>query len=485
MNYKRVFFAGYFLDSEDKLKYTRLFDCEKYIFLESSGLYSKYNDELLKYFPMNLFHMRGLRIWNMLFKRVELEPTFIDLYKRDLKIFKLSYLKDPLPGGKKTFALFVYWVFRRAFKSRFSFVSALNVFRTIVSRGKSRNQCGFKEKGKSYHHIQSLKMLAFRLSFINGYGYVKKIPDELDASKNDLLILWGSHNSGARLLLDGMKKKGVDCFISEYGELPGTFSLNKEGIFGDSQIAKNWNKISTASPMLDVKSYINRIEGSQSSSRSNSKDDQMLTLYRVLYEPKVLTKKVVYVSGVELIASGHLFDKEFVTPRMVNANEMLLRHVLSNFSVDEYIIFYKDHPLMQKNYEALTLNSTDFKGVFFVNTINVDNLISMADITITLPSKVIMTCLMYRKTVYAYGNFSIPETIPALGYYTGRNVADIKQVVDAGCNSINSGLYPEIVSKLLQEYLICHQSPLFESYDSLVEKQKIENIIDSQLTIDK
>jgi hypothetical protein len=489
MDYKRIIFAGFFLKSEDKLKFTRLFNCEKRIFLESSQKFSKYNSELIKYFPMSLFHMQGNKIWNILFKRVELDPAFVDLYKRDLKIFRLSYLKEPLPGGKKTFALFVYWVFRNAFKSGFSFASALDAFRTIINKGKLRNEHDFVREGDTYHHMEALKVFAFRLSFINGYIYVKKMVGELGVGQGDLLVLWGGHNSGARLLLDCWEKKGVSCLIAEYGELPGTFSLNKDGIFGDSQIVKSWSEISTKKStdlsIVEAKKYLGEIEASQSSSRGISEADQMLSFYREIFQPKESIKKVIYVSGVELLASGHLFNKEFVSPGKPNANEMLLKHVLSHFSSDEYTILYKDHPLMQQNYQELALNASDFKGVVFVNSMNVDNLVSMADITITLPSKVIMTCLMYRKPVYAYGDFSIPETVPALGYYTGRNVADIKHVVDDGCNSINPDVYPEIVSELLQEYLIRTQSPLFESYDFLVEQQKIENIIDSQLTVGK
>ena len=489
MKFKRVIFAGFFLKNEDKLKFTRLFNCEKKVFLESSHHFSKYYRNSIKFFPMNIFHMQGNKIWKILFKRVELEPAFVDLYKRDLKIFKLVYLKMPLPPRRGAFALFVYWALRNAFKSGFSFTRARDAFRTIINRGISRNELGSAGEGDTYHHMKSLKMLAFRLSFINGYIYIKKMADELDVGKGDLLVLWGPHNSGVRLLRDCLEKKAVSCFISEFGEIPGTFSLNKDGIFGDSQIAKNWSKIntkkSTALSMVEAKKYLDKTEASQSSSRGNSHDDQMLSLYREIFQPKESIKKVIYVSGVELIASGHLFNKEFVLPGKPNANEMLLRHVLSHFSTDEYTIFYKDHPLMQENYQELALNATEFKGVVFVNSMNVDNLISMADITISLPSKVIMTCLMYRKPVYAYGNFSIPETVPELGYYTGRNVADIKHVVDGGSNDINPDLYPEIVSELLQEYLIRTQSPLFESYDFLVEQQKIENIVDSQLTVGK
>jgi hypothetical protein len=486
MDYKRVIFAGFFLNGEDKFKFTRLFNCEKKIFLESSQSYSKYNQESLKFFPMTLFHMQANKIWKVLFKRVDLDPDFIELYKRDLKIFKLTYLKAPLPGGKKTFVFFIYWALRNAFKTGFSFASALAAVRTIMAKGKLQNEYGCVNTGASYHHMKCLKLHAFRLSFINGYVHVKNMVDELDVGKGDLLVLWGAQNSGVRLLRDCFEKEGVNSFIAEYGELPGTVSLNKDGIFGDSQIAKKWSEISTKKStdlsLVDAKKYLDKVDISQSSSRGNSEDDQMLSLYRELFQLKESTKKVIYVSGVELIASGHLFNKEFVNHRVPNANEMLLRHVLSHFSADEYTIFYKDHPLMQKNYQELALNPADFSKVIFVNAINVDNLISMADITITLPSKVIMTCLMYKKPVYAYGDFSIPETVPELGYYTGRNVADIKQLVDGDDNGINPDLYPEIVSEL-QEYLIRIESPLFESYDVLAEQQKIESIIDSQLTV--
>ena len=483
MKFKRLLFAGYFLKGEDKLSFTRLFNCENKIFLESSRRFSKYNNELIKFFPMHIFHMQSNKIWKILFNRVDLDPTFIDLYKRDLKTFKLTYLKDPLPRGKKIYMFFIYCTFRKAFKTGFSFVRTLDVLRTIINKGGSRNEFGFVAEGDKYYHMESLKKLAFRLSFLNGYIHIKKMADKLDAGKDDLLVLWGEQNSGARLLKDCLEKKGVSCLIAEYGELPGTFSLNKGGIFGDSQIAKNWSEIrtkkSTDLSMIEAKKYLHKIEVSQSSSRGSSQDDQMLSLYSELFQPKESTKKVIYVSGVELIASGHLFNKEFVKPGMPNANEMLLKHVLSHFSSDEYTIFYKDHPLMQRNYQALALDAADYRGVVFVNSMNVDNLISIADITITLPSKVIMTCLMYRKPVYAYGDFSIPETVSELGYYTGRNVADIKHVVDDGCNGINPDLYPEIMSEFLQNYLIRYQSPLFESYDVLVEQQKIENIIDN------
>ena len=486
MDYKKVIFAGFFLNSSDKLKFTRLFKSEKKLFLESSQHFAKYDTESIKFFPMNIFHMQNNRIGNLLFNRVEIDSTFIDLYRRDLKVFKQTYMKEPLPGGKKTFLFFVYWVIRGLLKSKLDMKSFLEAFNMLKKKGKPRNELGYVAEADTYHNMPELKLLAFRLAFLNGYIYIKKMVEQLDVGQGDLLVLWGSHNSGARILKQYMEAKGVDCLISEYGELPGTFSLNKHGIFGDSEIAKNWPEISSKKSIDGVitktKKYLENVELSQSSSRGNSVHDQLLLLYRNIFQPKKSTKKVIYVSGVELIASGHLFNNEFATASMPNANEMLLKHVLSHFRSEDYIILYKDHPLMQTNYPELALKPTDYSGVIFVNPMNVDNLISMADITISLPSKVIMTCLLYRKRVYAYGDFSIPTTFPELGYYTGRDVSEIKSVVDSDINFIDPELYPRIATEL-QNYLIRTDRSLFESYNISVEINKVSNILERQFRV--
>jgi hypothetical protein len=118
----------------------------------------------------------------------------------------------------------------------------------------------------------------------------------------------------------------------------------------------------------------------------------------------------------------------------------------------------------------------EFKGVMFLNSMSVDNLVSLADITISLPSKVIITCLMYRKPVYTYGDFSIPKTVPELGYYTGRDVAEIKSVVDSGINQIDPNLYPSIACEF-QNYLIRVDDQIFEAYEKSEETKKIDDII--------
>jgi len=482
MIFRNVFFVGYFNNSEEKKSFTNLFECTNKIFLESSKSFIKSNSRRIKFFPMHVFAIQGSRFYNLIFDRVEVDSLFIKLYKRDLKIFLNSYINKPLPKSNSSYFLFCYWVFQSESVSC-SFFNPLSYLRPI---GKILKKEGVVDE-KSFRDLRALKIFAFRLSFLSGYIYINKLFSNLDINKDDLFIIWGAHNTGASLLIDKLKKAGMNYFISEYGELPGTISVNKDGIFGDSFIAHNWGELINTDldsrKIKNVESYIKKLVASQSSSRNRSQSDETFLLYHKLFKQKEQVKKIIYVSGVELIASGHLFNSDYFGENTLNANNMLLSSVVTHFDDSGYLILYKDHPLMQKNYKNLILEPSEFPNVIFLNSLNVDNLVSMADITITLPSKVVMTSLLYRKPVYVFGKFSIPENVPELGYYMGNDIIDIKNII--GNTEIDETLYNKLVAIIITNYLICYNDSLIEGYDFYIEKEKLNNIMSSQIDFKK
>ena len=467
MKFNNIFFVGFFKNNPDKLKFTELFECKKRFFLESSKKYKKYQLDDTKFFPMLIYSVMGSKASNLLFNTVKIDPLFIKLYKRDLRVYINSHINKSLPG-RSAYVILVYWLFRKEFKYR----SFLNLFGylAVIKGLYGRN------KGNSFRELRAIKMLAFRLSFISGYLYTDRLISQLNCNNNDLFILWGCESSGLLLLINRLKNIGIKYLISEYGEIPGTMSVSKNGIFGNSFLAENWAKIINANidkhRISSAETYLDRVVTSQSSSRSNSPENNF-------FQPIETHKKIIYVSGVELIASGYLFNKDYIGPKTLNANRALLKNIVSNFSSDDYIIIYKDHPLMQKNFEELTLGPDEFKSVLFLNDMGVDYLIPMSDITVTLPSKVVMTSLMYRKPVYVFGKFSIPKSMPELGYYTGNNIGSIKEIIHN--SKIDGAIYDRIVASMLDDYLVCIDSPLFEKYSFEVERSKLNKIISHQL----
>ncbi len=500
-SFRNIFFVGYYLNDENKLANTELYRCKNRFFLESSRKYLKKKYDHVRYFPMHLYHMLGTHVITLLFNRVKVDQCFISLYKRDLKIFLKSQIDLPLPKSKKSYLLYIYSVFRNEYKFRsiFSLKALLILVLKIMKPEELLLERSHLDKiinnkdaknVKSFRHIRAIKVLAFRLSFITGYIYVEKLLSKLNPGSDDIFVLWGCETSGSMLLIDRLKKAGIHYFISEYGELPGTISINSKGIFGDSYIADNWAELVEAevddNELEDITSYISLLESSQASSRGGSSEQLrlQLRLYQSLNtllkpEQKKEREKIIYVSGVELIASGHLFNKEYINSKSINANEILLKSVLFHFSSDNYIIIYKDHPLMQKNYQNLALVPSEFPGVIFLNSQSVDDLIPMSDITITLPSKVAMTCLLYRKPVYVFGRFSIPYSMPELGYYTGNNVGEVKGIIDN--TNIDKAMYTKIVAHLISNYLLCYDSLLFENYCFETEQRKLDKIIHDQM----
>lgn len=482
MSFRNVFFVGFFLNHDDKKTFASLFQCENRVFLESSKNYLKSNSKNIKYFPMRIFAMLGSRAGNVLFGRVSVDPLFKKLYVRDLKVYLTSHIDKPLPDSFKSYILYIYWVFRNEFKFR----SHLSITGWLLAIKKIIKKEGVSV-GLSHCDIKSIKLLAFRISFISGYLYINKLLEKIKPIKTDLFVFWGAHNTGNLLAIEWLKEKGVNYFVSEFGEIPATFSINKDGIFGDSFIAKNWESIVNAhlnnNDASIAETYTERLKLSQFSSRGSSGIDEGYLLFKTLFKKNESIKKIIYVSGVELIASGHLFNKTDFGSKVFNVNKMLLSEVVKNYgSLDGYMILYKDHPLTQKNHKKLALNPFDFPGVIFLNSMNVDNLVSMSDITITLPSKVVMTSLMHRKPVYVYGDFSIPVTVPKLGYYTGKNVADIKNIIDVA--DIDPSLYVKIVGQFLAEYLVCLDSPLFNEYSFENEQRKLTSIIHRQISLE-
>ncbi|MFC1546021.1 hypothetical protein ACFL4I_01205 [Pseudomonadota bacterium] len=484
MPFNKIFFVGFFLNHENKVAFADHFQCKDRVFLESSIDFLESNTKRVKYFPAYLYFMKGRRVLSLLFNKAKLDRFFIKLYRRDLRIFLHSHINAPLPEGRQSFFLYIFWVFRSEYKRRsvFSFSALFTSLRKIIKREVFLDL-------ESSCDIKALKLLAFRLAFLSGYIYCDKLLSKLNPGSDDLFIMWGADSSGSIFLIDRLKKAGINYFITEYGELPGTVSVNKNGIFGDSYIADNWPKVVDAevgsSEIGIAKAYIDHVESSQSSSREEVNCDGAFSLYQFMYSqltPKQIKglKKVIYVSGVELITSGHLFNKDYVTAKTINANEILLRDVRSHFNTDDYMIIYKDHPLMQKNYVDLTLNASDFPDVFFLNSTRVDDLVAISDITITLPSKVAMTSLLYRKPVYVYGKFSITDSVPELGYYTGNNIGDVKRII--GNTKIDNDFYTKVVAHLINNYLVCVDPELFEQYSFEVEQRKLENIIHDQIS---
>lgn len=473
-----LYFVGYFLNKEDKMKYVDLFDCKDKFFLESSKINSKTSGFGVKYFS-ELLYTHNTNYKDILNN----EPIFVDsfvkeLYKRDFRHFKASTINIKKIKDTKKRLLFLYYsihLFNLKNKgfSRLNILNYLMEFFTLVKKYRNKDSVFFEE----------FKNFFFRVNFILGYKYSQKLLKSLNYNKNDVFIIWGKSYSSRLLLINHLEKNKVPFFISEYGEISGTISCSPDGIFGEVFSQKSWIELCKKEVTKDdieyTKNILDQVRKNQISTRTYG--DNIFFLVKYFYDNSIKKKeesrqKVIYVNGSELFSSG-LFDNRWnINNQGKHPNKMLLDKVVSYFDNDEYMIMYKEHPMSASNNKKALLHQSDFPTVNFISDMNIHDILEIADIIITFPSKVVITSLLYKKTTFVLGDFTIPVSIPSIRYFTSNKFEDIGEMFTSK-EKPDDNLFTEIIARLIKYSLIVYDKNLHYKYDYTNEQNKLKNII--------
>lgn len=480
MNYKRVVFVGYFKKHKSKMNFTKLFNIKKKVFLESSKVYKTDKKEATFYLPEKLYEMDDRDKFNLLTAKFKLNKISKELYQRDIIDFKSSIIEKSNTSKKqKIIILFLFFIqkyYKVAIRNklRLNMLNKMYILKEAILSTKNYNREEFGLDIK-------VRLFMFRLKFLTGYNYSKKIIEQLDIKKNDLFIIWGKEYSSRLLLINYMQKNDINYFIVEYGEFPGTIMCNKYGIFGESYPALNWNEFNNLEidedDILYTKKILETIKLKQISTKNYTSNIYFLVKY--FYEnslkiEKESRKKVIYVNGVELFASGLYFDNNKVKRK--NPNKFLLEKVVSYFDSDKYMIIYKDHPMTAVSNNKELLNNSDFPTVNFIYDFDIHDLLTLADYVISYPSKVVITSLLYQKKIFVLGEFSLPKSIPELNYFISKDFNDINLMID-NIDENDEKKFVEYTARMIKYLLLIYDNELFYKSSKESELSKLSTII--------
>ncbi len=471
MKNKNIYFVGYYHGIENKKKFTELFECDNKYFLENNQKYAKVNDNttyypslLYKYIPKGKKNIRNLNI----------DSTFKSLYKRDYRNFlgEKQIKAKSLSKDKFLLLRYVFYTYIGTYKnlSKYNPSNMITFLKDMKSQVQQRNP----------YLLLSLRKFRFREKFIQGYAYARNTLDALTWNKDDIYILWGKPQSSYQLLFSYLKKYDIPYFIVEYGELPGTIALSSNGIFGEYFTKETWEEFEKK-PILEneisnARTVLEKIKQNQISIKSY--ENNMFFLMKYFWEHSVQLEnrpKIIYVNGSELFASGYYHGRWGVDREGKNPNKMLLEKVVKHFG-SEYMIMYKEHPMTMKSNTGSLLLQSDFPTVNFINGFSIHDTLDISDLVITLPSKVVITSLLYGKPTFVLGDFTIPKSIDRMNYYTSKNFDDIINIPIL--KNIELGQdFSSFVAKMLKYNLIIYDEELYDNYNQESEKIKVNNII--------
>jgi len=471
MKNKNICFVGYYHGIENKEKFTELFECKDKYFLENDVKYTHF-DDFTTYYPPMLYKYHGKQKMKLNDTYVNLE--YKNLYKRDFKYFQSGkQIKAKSLKKYKVLILdFLVHKYINKYKNNTKF-NPLNLIKFLKGIHKEIQQ-------NNPNLLQALRKYRFRKNFMKGHAYAKRTLDTLNWNKDDIYVLWGKSQSSYQLLISYLKENGIEYYIVEYGEIPGTIALSKDGIFGEYFTDSSWQefvkKPITSDEIRYATAILETIKQHQISTKSY--ENNMFFLMKYFWDNSVHLEnrpKIVYVNGSELFASGYYSGRWGVDNKGQNPNKMLLSKVV-NFFDNTYMIMYKEHPMTLQNNVNSLISPSDFPTVNFINGFSIHDTLEISDIVITLPSKVAITSLLYGKPTFVLGDFTIPSSVDSMNYYTSRNFEDIGNMVSYE-DMVLGEEFISFIAKMLKYNLIIYDKELYVNYNEEDEKTKIKNIL--------
>jgi len=475
----RIFIYGYFIAKEDKQSFVDHLSGRDIYFLESSAKV-KGSGNVIK-LQQRIYRIKSSLILRYFLKKPEVDAGVRRLFRRDLVAYfsDLDDAKRPILKGRKLFGkplvilLYCWFTGKRSYKilrcRNGRIASGVLAFVNFPSKFSLQEALEFGTGRK-------IRSMWLKMRFAVGLNYFLDTIEKIQPGVGDLLLSWGSQYSGNMLIQRLFEEKNVDCRILEYGEIPGTVSVNSEGVFGLSDIAADWSAFCTLEiddgDRAKTQSILDEISFRDAASRGGG--NGMFDIYQNMFNLNPTRKKVVYVNGSELVASGHIFNSELFGPGLISPNAQLLLKSLQSFDSEEYMFVYKDHPMTQRQSKALALSQKQFPGVVFANGLNMKTLLELADVVITFPSKVVMTSLMMQVKTIVVGGFTVPGENSKMGLYD-CNAFRRTEILD---QPIDYSEYIDFVARMLKYKLIKYDDILFEDLNYDVEQRKLLTLLD-------
>lgn len=344
-----------------------------------------------------------------------------------------DFYRDPYPDRVK-FNQLLYLFFR----SPFLFLGLLvQVFQLLQSKKK-----------------RAIRQLLIEcLISIRGLAQMIETVRSLNISKKDIVINWGENQTGQRLIAFFAHRSGAKLITSEYGELQRTVFVSESGMFHKAwpyKKAAMFSKLPVSVQDREkAKSYLHNLFGQKISNKTYT--DSLTIKEKILS----FNRPVVYVNGVELFASG-------LTPRILrssheyspkfNSNRHLLKSVLKAAAANNWTVLYKDHPNTLAYYPLGVITDIKDDRLVILDNVDIYEVMDIADVTVTLGSKVSLLSLSCNVPVVLIGPYTMSEEQISWGLIESTDVeaAIIKALKRKG---VDQEGFIDYTTRMLKYYL--------------------------------
>lgn len=289
--------------------------------------------------------------------------------------------------------------------------------------------------------------------------YIDKLTNILlDNLKPKGVLLWNKHHPYHYVADALCRKRGIKVLYGENGILPGTFNIEKEGQMGESwpaQSAKEFKKIPVSESEYEKAGRIleyhrlNKVNRKVQPTGNNAAEE-----LRKQLKPG---RPIILYAGQNDFESGiYPYDensKKYHSPSFKSSDEAAL--FLAEISEkNDWNFIYKPHPITVSHARRLPEAEWNRCGMIYVETIDINEIIDMADLVVTILSQTAYVALTRRKPALMLGYNQLREKDCCYEAYS-RDVIETKmmEAINCGLTEAQINNFQTHIAQICKAYL--------------------------------
>lgn len=264
-------------------------------------------------------------------------------------------------------------------------------------------------------------------------------------------VLYPMHN----VMSEACKERDVEVVFFEFGALPGTFVLEQKGQMGASSVATGFEEFNKLKVVDDDFVMSQRVLDYMRDSRLNRNVQPQLSQIELIKKRLKPNRPVILYAGQNDFDSGicpyNDNSKKNHSPIFKNSDEAAV-YLSELAEKNDWIIIYKPHPLCVKHGKCLEGNVP--RNVIWVTDTDINELIDIADVVVTILSQVGEIALIRNKATVMLGYTHIKNKSCCYEAYK-KDVIE-KQLLNAlknGYSDDQKENYQKYVARMLKYYL--------------------------------
>ncbi len=254
--------------------------------------------------------------------------------------------------------------------------------------------------------VENLKQRHFNMdySFIvyfvaQSYQYLTAVIDTLAP---DCVMLWNQFFAFHHIFEGICKERQIKCMYFEFGVLPGTYAIERKGQMGESYPAQEYKRFSELKVTIDEVRRAKDICEYIKNNRINRKVQPKRNLNTLLSHRLEMDKPIIFYAGQNDFESGLCpyteHTKQFHSPIFKSSDDAVY-YLAKLAKKNGWNIIYKMHPLVSK----FCLPQKFPKNVIVIDDVDINDLIEISDLTITILSQTGYVALFNEKPVLMLG----------------------------------------------------------------------------------